>query len=88
MYLSLPKQDRTIKNGAQNQKEKGEQKSPVAVKGFQCSYIRNVRAGAFHRGKMQSSAFMVLAPAETRGDQALLPWRQATAESFERCLPL
>lgn len=61
-------------------RKKGEQKPPVTVKGFQHSYIRNVRAGVFHRSKMQSSALVVLAPgpAETWGDQELLPQGQAT----------
>lgn len=60
-------------------KREKKQNHPVPVKGFQCSYVRNVRAGAFHRGKMPSFALVVLAPgpAETQGTR-----------SSEQCLPL
>lgn len=47
---------------SKNEREKGQQNHPVAVKGFQRSYVRNARAGAFHRGKMPSFARVVLAP--------------------------
>lgn len=61
------------------EREKGQQNHPVTVKGFQRSYVRNSRAGAFHRGKMPSFALVVLAPgpAETRGTR-----------SSELCLPV
>lgn len=61
------------------EREKGQQNHPAAVEGVQCSSVRNVRAGAFHRGKMPSFALVVLAPgpADTRGTR-----------SSEWCLPL
>ena len=54
------------------ERKKGQQKHPVAVKGFQCNYVRNARAGAFHRSKMQSFVLVVPAPgpSETWGDQS------------------
>lgn len=67
---------------SKTEKEKGQQNHPVAVKGFQRSYVRNVRAGAFHRGKMPSFALLELAPgpAETQrtrnSEQRLPPWEQ------------
>lgn len=61
------------------ERQKDQQNHPVTEKGFQCSYVSNARAGAFHRGKMPSFALVVLAPgpADTRG-----------TGSSERCLPL
>lgn len=57
---------------SKTEREKGQQNHPVAVKGFQRSYVRNARAGAFHRGKMPSFALVALAPGptETRGTRS------------------
>lgn len=92
LICTFPLSNKTVlkKTVLKTERKKGQQKHPVAVKGFQPSYVRNARAGAFCRGKMQSFALVVPAPgpAETQGDQKLLPRGQDTAESYKRRLPL
>lgn len=86
---TFPLSNETVlrKTVLKTERKKGQQKHPVTAKDFQRSYVRNVIAGAFHGGKMQSFALVVPAPgpAETQGDQKLLPQGWGSTESYEWC---
>lgn len=74
---------------SKTEREKGQQNHPVPVKGFQCSYVRNVRAGAFHGGKMPSFALVVLAPgpAETQGTRSsVVPASESSSSAHAKPL--
>lgn len=62
LYLSFLKYDSAEDKSVQKMKGRKASRTILGLKGFQCSYVRNARAGAFHRGKMPSFARVVLAP--------------------------